>query len=308
MILIISHKQDFTADYVVNKLNKQNIDYYRFNTEDLFQEKILFRYNGHKFDTIIGGNHNIKSVWFRRIKLPDFSDIDVTEGEFIRNEVHSFFTNLWSILGCNWVSIPKNVYEAENKLLQLKTARKLGFNIPNTLVTTDADEIKSFYHQNSKNIIIKSLSDNYVIQNGREKVIFTNKLKQNYIDKIYDYLNLPSIFQEYIEKKIEIRVTVVADKVFSAYVESQDNRKTKIDWRREKLKFKSFKLPREISDKCVNLISEFNLSFGAIDLILTPENEFYFLELNPNGQWAWIEFDTDQSISDSLIEILKRSN
>jgi len=114
----------------------------------------------------------------------------------------------------------------------------------------------------------------------------------------------PSIFQEYIEKDYELRITVVGERVFSAKVESQHNEKTKIDWRKEKLKFTEYKLPDAISKKCVLLLKTLDLNFGAIDLIKTKSGEYIFLEINPNGQWAWIEFDTKLEISEAIISFL----
>jgi glutathione synthase/RimK-type ligase-like ATP-grasp enzyme len=116
---------------------------------------------------------------------------------------------------------------------------------------------------------------------------------------------LPCIFQENIEKRKEYRVTVVGDEVFSASVDSQSNEMTQIDWRRKKLKFRANILPKEIENLCIKLLMELGISFGALDLIETTKGDFYFLEINPNGQWAWIEIDTGLKISDSIIKFLK---
>ncbi len=107
-----------------------------------------------------------------------------------------------------------------------------------------------------------------------------------------------------LEKDFELRITVVGDKVFPAKVNSQSTMSTKIDWRRDRLKFEKAYLPPEIESHCVKLIKLFDLKFGAIDMVKTQSGEYIFLEMNPNGQWVWIEADTGLKISDEIIKFL----
>ena len=123
-----------------------------------------------------------------------------------------------------------------------------------------------------------------------------------------DYNPFPSIVQRNIKKEYEIRVTVVNEAVFAAKVDSQSNADTKYDWRRKKLKFECYDLPESISSKCISLVKRLNLKFGAIDLIKDKSGQYIFLEINPNGQWAWIEMDTGLLISDAIIKELERNN
>jgi glutathione synthase/RimK-type ligase-like ATP-grasp enzyme len=63
-------------------------------------------------------------------------------------------------------------------------------------------------------------------------------------------------------------------------------------------------LPPEIQDKCVRLVEQLELSYGAIDMVLTPEGRYVFLEINPNGQYLWIEEQTGMPISAALCDLL----
>jgi len=114
----------------------------------------------------------------------------------------------------------------------------------------------------------------------------------------------PCIFQQEIKKKLELRVTVIGKEVFCAQVDSQKSMESRTDWRREKNKFESFNLPIDVAEMCVSLVEKLGLRFGAIDLILTPDDSFVFLEINPNGQWVWIETETGLKISEALINEL----
>lgn len=303
MILIITHKTDFTADFVINKLNQRNISYRRLNCEDLFQSAFAIKFNG-KLEYSILNEYDYTSVWFRRTKLPEIENLSGEELLYVLNETDSFFKNLFSLLPAKWLSQPSAVYNAENKLFQLKTAQQIGFKIPKTIITNSKDELRKFYKENNENIIIKPISQTRIQYKESAEFIFTNPVPKNLIDEIEKYDLTPCIFQQNIPKEYEVRTTVVAKDVFSAAVYSQEDSATKTDWRKKKLKFVETKLPNEVEQLCVQLLKKLNLEFGAIDLIKTPEGEYVFLEINPNGQWAWIENQTGQKISESIINFL----
>ena len=305
MIFIITHKDDFTVDFVIEKLNKKGIRYYRFNCEDIDSREYSFSL-GNSTNYHINNIDKINSVWFRRTKLPEIETKNSAEKLFLLNEYDALLSNIYQILSPKkWLSKPIYVYEAENKLLQLKLASLIGLIFPDTLVTNDKTAVVDFFKKHKSKVIIKPLSQGRIIDNNQTKNIFTNLLSKEYIDNIDKYTLTPSILQPYIEKEYEIRVTIVNGKVFSAKVDSQKLENTKIDWRKEKISFSKYSLPQEISDKCLTLVEKLNLSFGAIDLIKTSNGEYVFLEINPNGQWAWIEFDTGLPISDEIINFLK---
>lgn len=303
MILIITHKTDYTADVVVNKLNQRGIGYRRLNCEDLLSSEFSIRF-GEDLKFSILDEDNYQSVWFRRTKLPEIQGLSSEETIYVLNDIDSFLNNIFSILPARWLSRPAAVYEAENKLLQLKTARRIGLTIPDTLVTNSKAELKSFYDENGQDIVIKPISQTRISSKENSAFIFTNPVPQNLIDRIEEFDLTPCIFQRNIPKDYEIRATVVGEKVFAAAVHSQTDEETKVDWRRKKLRFREIALPSEIHDLCVQLTKELDLGFGAIDLIKTPTGEYVFLEINPNGQWAWIESETGQKISDAIIEYL----
>ncbi|CDT01043.1 conserved hypothetical protein [Sphingobacterium sp. PM2-P1-29] len=303
MILIITHKLDFTADFIINKLNEKHIPYKRFNCEEILESTITFELC-ENFTYNILGETNYSSVWFRRIKLPEIDLSPVWHKQYILSEIDSFLHNIFSVLTCPWISEPYNVYKAENKIFQLKIAQFIGFKIPNTIVTTEKGKVSNFFVHNKKTII-KPISRTRINNKNIPEFIFTNSIDSDHQSILKNHDLTPCIFQEEIEKDLELRVTVVGDKVFAAQIKSQDDEETKIDWRRKKMRFTKFELPNEISTKCLAIVKYLNLNFGAIDLILSPSGEYTFLEINPNGQWVWIENDTGLKISDALINLLQ---
>nr|WP_315234397.1 hypothetical protein [uncultured Flavobacterium sp.] len=300
-ILIITHKEDYTSDFVINKLNQRNIKYKRFNCEDIINKNYKIDNN---FKLEFDGETNFGSVWFRRTKLPNIENQKLTQRAYLLSEYESLLKNLFSTIDAKWLSNPFSIYQAENKLYQLKVAKSLGFKTPNTLVTNSKEDLKTFYFNNSKNVIIKPLSQSRINNINETEYIFTNVLEEKHIEELDKFDLTPCIFQEKIEKSIELRVTVVGENVFTAGVNSQILEATKTDWRKEKLEFYTEEIPNEIKEKCISLVKILNLRFGAIDLIKDKEGNYIFLEINPNGQWAWIENETGLEISDSIINEL----
>lgn len=300
-ILIITHREDYTCDFVVNKLNHRNIKYKRFNCEDIINNKYKVDSN---LKLIFEGESSFKSVWFRRTKLPIITTQSPSNFIYLLNEYENLLKNLFCTIDAKWLSDPFSIYQAENKLYQLKVAKKIGFKIPNTLITNSKEELKSFYSNNSKNLIIKPLSQSKFENNNEIEFLFTNILKEEHIEELYNYDLTPCIYQEHIEKSIEFRVTVVGETIFIAGIDSQSIELTRTDWRKGKLKFFKEELPSEIKEKCILLVKSLNLRFGAIDLIKDKYGNYIFLEINPNGQWAWIENETGLEISDSIINEL----
>jgi len=300
MILIVTHTEDYTVDYVANILNKREIPFYRLNTNLL--NEIDYRISFFKtLEVTLAAKPNFRSVWFRRIKLPIFSSLQFEVSKYISLDYESLLFNLLTLYDFkNVISDPYKIYKAENKLFQLKEATRIGFKIPKTLLTSSRDDLKEFIRSTSS--IVKPLRNGQIVFNDTNHLIYTSQIA---ISDLSNEIQLtPAIYQEEITKQFEIRVTVVNNCVFAASVNSQDNESTKVDWRRTRLSFKPFILPKRIEDQCLQLVNNLGLAFGAIDLIYTPADEYYFLEINPNGQWVWIETDTNLPISQALVNYL----
>jgi len=303
MILIITHKEDYTTDYVIDKLNQKSIPYFRFNCEDYLSYDITLEYNTQE---ILSINNVTKftSVWYRRTKLPVIDCENQSEKLFLLNEMDNFMQNLFEIINAKWLSTPISVAAAENKLAQLRIAREIGMNVPSTMITTNTVQLKSFIAKNQKTIIKPIARGRIDYADNTSKLIFTSIITDEIANQIDSYTLTPAIYQEYIEKEYELRVTVVGSEVFAASVDSQTHDEAQIDWRRKKIKFEKYDLPGDLQDQCRIMLKRLNISFGAFDFIKATNGKYYFLEVNPNGQWVWIEKDTGHPISDSIINFL----
>jgi len=126
------------------------------------------------------------------------------------------------------------------------------------------------------------------------------------IDNIDSIKICPGIFQKEIEKLFEIRVTTGGKKIFSVKIDSQNRDDTKLDWRRNQfqLSYSIFELPRKMKNLINHMITKLGLHYSAYDFIFTPNEEFYFLEVNPGGQWLWLEKEIGLQISKALAEYM----
>jgi glutathione synthase/RimK-type ligase-like ATP-grasp enzyme len=304
MILIITHKEDYTADFVIEKLNARRIPYYRFNCEDCLNMNLSVQYDGLFPKVLIDGHSEFRSIWYRRTKLPIVSAQNREEQLYLVKETDAFMHNLFGLIKGRWLSDPFSIEKAENKFLQLAIAKRIGLLVPDTIIGTSRSKVKEFIVGHEK-VIVKPISSGRVhYKDGTAKLIFSNVVPTATIESFEEFDYTPAIFQEYIDKEYEVRVTIVDRRVFSAKVESQLDPESAIDWRRKKRRFEPFNLSGEIEEKCFQLMNELGIGFGAFDFIKSKSGEFWFLEVNPNGQWVWIERDTDLKISEAIINFL----
>lgn len=316
-ILLITNKEDVTVDFVVRELKAREIPYYRLNTEDI-PERTSVDFNVSEDKFLLIDNHNrslfslkdFQSVYYRRpviSNLNHIGDINHQERSFLSRELQYLFEGMYRILGdAFWLNSVFKIREAENKIHQLQRAKKIGFTIPRALISNISSSITSFIAANDDNCILKPIKSGAIGGDNSRSIIFTSQLKHSVADQPSRFKSFPSYIQEHVTKKSDIRCTVVGNKIFAAEIHSQDRNDAKVDWRKSAvpLKHEAHELPKEIEQYCLSLTQSFGLNYSAIDLILDREGNYIFLELNPNGQWAWIENRLALPISHSIVELL----
>lgn len=313
-VLLITNTSDFTCDYVVRSLNKIGADYYRLNTDEIGSAVFLTFDFARDSYTLCDRPKNLtidlltfQSVYFRRPELPKFADEDIThdERQFMQLEVRQTLEGLYKILqNAYWISDIDAIRKAENKVYQQLLAKEIGFQIPTSVITNNPVDFHKFVKDNQGDSIIKPIYSGQIGWPEMQNVVFTSKLETFPSSPQIELC--PSYLQERIEKRYDIRVTVVSEEIFAARIDSQSNQETKTDWRvgENILPHEAITLPQAIQNQCRELLHRLDLHFGAIDFVETPDGEYIFLEINPNGQWAWIETQTGMPISDTIAKQL----
>jgi MvdD family ATP-grasp ribosomal peptide maturase len=202
----------------------------------------------------------------------------------------------------------RHIRHAENKQLQLQAARELGLETPRTLTTNDPAAARAFAEECEGRLVTKMLSSFAVYEGGREFVVFTNPLRPEDLADLSGLSLCPVTFQELLPKSLELRVTVVGHRVMSASIDSQTSARAAHDWRRDGLRllpdWRPYRLPLEVEEKILRLMDYFSLNYGAIDIIVTPDGRHVFLEVNPCGEFFWLERSPGLPISEAIADLL----
>ncbi|MBA2653371.1 MAG: hypothetical protein H0U73_14080 [Tatlockia sp.] len=290
----------FTADHPTKQINSVYLDneYYNWKSSDDFDS-----YEDNEYDV----------VWWRRARKP-YVPKELSHPEdykFVVRENTLFHESLTSNLAPNawWINDKEAASRANFKLLQLRLASQCGFIIPKTLCSNDPNEIKMFLiaHKN-QDVIYKPLCSNFWFEKDKIKLTYTNKIKLSDLTN-HNLLQLvPGLYQTEIKKKYELRVTCFGRYIVAAKLDSQSHEVSKIDWRAlqgENLDIQPYKLPTSIKNKLHNFMDKLGIVFGSFDFIVTPEDDYIFLEVNEQGQFLWVEeFNPDIKMLDIFINFI----
>jgi len=252
----------------------------------------------------------VTAVWHRRIsfgaQLPATLDKQLRHASL--GETSAAAHGMLASLKAFRMDHLQHIRHAENKQLQLQVARELGLDIPRTLTTNDPGTVRAFAESCENGIVTKMLSSFAIYEEGKELVVFTNPVKPEDLEDLSGLNLCPATFQESLAKSLEIRATVVGQRVMCAAVNSQVSARATHDWRRDGLRmiqdWQPYQLPLEVEEKILRLMDYFSLNYGAIDIILTPDGKHVFLELNPCGEFFWLERSPGLPISDAIADVL----
>lgn len=245
--------------------------------------------------------NDIKAIIIRRPSTPNLNK-DEAKNKFLGRELIFGLRAFLESTNAIWMNHPDSNSVASSKPRNLWIANSLGLKVPKTLISSDPLEISNWLESQTKNVI-KSISYGLIKREKSVEMAFTQRVPKNF-NVFEDMLpGVPICIQEEIEKEADIRVTIVGNKVFSAILAQEGN---EIDWRAtdSEAKWKTHNLPKSVYNSCIKLCKELHIEFAAIDLVRSTSGDYYFLELNPNGQWVWIEEETGLPISNAIVEHL----
>lgn len=311
MILIVTNKNDDHADIVIRRLNSIGESFFRINTEQPFNYSMSIRKQKSHVKNLKTGKSivlsEVTSVWLRRRSPLDAPHLDEHFFPFVESEWSHYLRNLWAQLDdVLWMNHPTAIEYGRNKMVQLGLAEQVGFCVPDTLYSNFPDDIIAF--QKKHGVCIYKAHDGWSFAKKNSSAVYTSIIDKPITKKSSKELVIcPGIFQPYIKKAFELRITVVGSDIFATKIDSQACLASRADWRKPNFKdipHQPYVLENADRAKCLILAKRLNLTFAAIDAIVTPQNKFIFLEINCNGQWAWIEAMTHQAISMSIAKTL----
>lgn len=274
----------FSADFPTKQKNSVFIDQQVYRCQTTGSDECIFH-----------GGYDV--VWWRRPRKPNYAKAEVHPDDlkFHKRESLMFHENFSYQLapGAWWVNRKEASVRASYKLLQLRVASEVGLSIPSTLCSNDNQEIINFYQVFQKQgVIYKPLSYQVWNEASGFKVFYTSKIEELAWLETTNCQLYPGIYQQQIAKKYELRVTCFGDYIVAAKIDSQKYFDGRVDWRvlkKEELEVEPYHLPERLKQQIRFLMRELGLVFGTLDFIVTPENEFIFLEINEQGQFLFLE-------------------
>lgn len=251
----------------------------------------------------------IASVWYRRPTAFDFgTDMSAPEREFARREAMQGVGGILRATDCLWVNRPDVDAVSELKPYQLDLARRLGMRVPRTLMTNDPQEVSDLLATADRPIAYKAFTGGVIhypgaFPAGLLTTVVGDELREH-LDRVGHTM---CMFQEYVDKAYEVRLTVMGNTYFPVTIDSQATDETKADWRglSSTMPYGPYRpLPDEVVKKTQALMAELGAVYGAVDFIVTPDGEYVFLEVNPMGQFMWMHHDLGLPMGDHLADLL----
>jgi glutathione synthase/RimK-type ligase-like ATP-grasp enzyme len=293
-VLIITNDHDEHADAVVGELNNRNVPVFRFHPEDFphacsvsieIQAGLIngeLRNADHRvaFDDIC-------AAWFRRSRNLYDGRISRTSEkleDYVRWQSSATVVAVCASLPTLWVSHPFALRRGEVKALQLVEASRAGLKTPQTLISNDPARAATFVDAlGDAECAIKPLMAVGVTDEKGYRLPLTTTLPSGH--SLESVAVASTMFQPYVEKAFELRCVAIGERIFAAKMDSQASEDSRLDWRGGNPEHEIFALPEQVQASIHLLMDAFELNFASLDMIVTPEGEFVFLELNPNGQW-----------------------
>ncbi len=305
-IAIFSGKGDLHAHVVNNRLNQlTGYQCQIFETDSVTGNSnitwssggvcSLLDYQGELIDL-----PDIDLIWWRRSgksqKLPveemDESSVDLIHKDCAASILGSVLTQFSG----QWVSEPFATTRAENKLYQLAVAQRVGFKVPKTIVSQNPDAIRTFCHELNNEVIVKP------VRGSGKKPLFTRKIQTEHLENEYGMQATPATYQEAIDGFKHLRINCFGSTIKSVLIEAD-----RLDWRENlDVPIYEYQLSQENQNKVYDLLKALDLRMGIMDCKINTKGEMVWLEINPQGQFLFLEGITDIPMTDCFVNFIKQ--
>ncbi len=312
MLLILTNSLDVTADYLGSVLARRNVPFLRLDTDTALQHVGVEYEAGGPLVRLGGEWHppeRFTNIWYRRPeRLRQVGAAQTPESKFVVEEwAEALEGFLAHIEEARWMNHPSRNVLASHKLEQLSRANSFGLRTPETLVTQDPDRFREFYTRHRGAVIVKPMASGYVERHEEERdsLVYTNRVGPEHLNDLDDLRGCPTLFQRLIEKACDVRITVVDGDMYSVELTAREpDGSQRCDIRRNNMddvSYRAITLPDEVRAKVAALVASYRLRFAAIDMAVTPAGEWVYFEVNPNGQWAWLDLCGATNIAASFV-------
>jgi MvdD-like protein with pre-ATP grasp domain/glutathione synthetase-like protein len=316
IVLVLTNSADATADYLLDRCARRGAQFFRVDTDRLVANaRVSYDADGPLMEL----HHarvrpqNVAAIWLRRphpLSVPPA--YDPAEEEHVREEwseaAEGFFAH---VDGHRWMNHPSNNARASHKLSQLTVAQRCGLAIPETLVTQDPQAFRHFWRTHDGGIIVKPLASGTVErdQSSDDTHIYTSPVSVDMLDRCDLVTQCPTLVQERIRKRKDVRVCSVDSSLIAVAMTGVDAQgEQRLDIRIHNMlgvRYERVDMPFEVAEGVRRLVVTYGLRFAALDFAIDENGRWIFFEVNPNGQWAWLDQMAQTNITDAIIDALR---
>ncbi|BCJ33570.1 ATP-grasp ribosomal peptide maturase [Actinocatenispora thailandica] len=311
-VLVLTHWFDPTADMVIEQLNRRRVPVYRVDPGDLPSRLTVTGELGPEgFTAFLQlperslSLADVSCAWYRRPTAFHFPR-GLTDGDrrWAAAEARAALGGLIQLVP-NWLNHPAAIGRAEYKPIQLDAARRLGLNVPATMITNDPEHAAGFVTELGGSVMYKPLSAPLATSPGGDPVmLYTTPVTTAQASSAGVSLTM-HLFQQRIPKDHELRVAYVDGTCYTARIDTGSRRAAE-DWRadHEHVSYRVDDLPNDVTRMLGDLIQALGLRYAAVDMIVDPTGCHWLLEVNPNGQFGFIENATGLDIAAAIADAL----
>jgi hypothetical protein len=301
-VLIITERDDIHGHALIWALNRTGVRCDRWSLSEFPEEqrtsvRISNSSSPPRF-CVPGLLETYQSIWVRRLAIPGAisPSLATADIEMALNQARRSCEGIRFIFSpqSTWINPLDAREKANRKPQQLLAARKAGFVIPETLLSNDPEEIRRFYREHREDVVCKFFTPAFWENraNGTLSASFTAPLTRELLENDTAFTSCPAIYQQYIQKRSDLRVTFFGSSYHAVRIWSQRSSMGAVDFRsdmRSESPMESMELEPECLERCMELSSQLGLLHGSYDFAEGPDGSLTFLEINEMGQFLWLE-------------------
>ncbi|MEV3855028.1 ATP-grasp ribosomal peptide maturase [Streptomyces sp. NPDC050095] len=312
-ILAVTFLGDSTADLVLAELHGRGVPVVRLDPGVDFPTDA--RMSAHLTDHGLSGTihtptrmfelDDVRSVYWRRpTPYGGTGPGNTAEERFTNSQSRAGYSGILANLpGALYVNHPWRNRDAEYKNAQLAAASCVGMHVPESLITTDPDDARRFIREHGSAVYKPLRLVHLPGDDGKGRTVWVRAVKPTEVDERVSLC--PHFFQACVDKVADIRLAAVGEELFATRIEIDGDH---LDWREDynRLSYAPVPVPAAVRVAVRAYLDALELTFGAFDFALDADGRWWFLECNPNGQWAFVDAPTRQAITEALADTLQK--
>lgn len=313
-VLILATEHDISVDRVVRALAARGVPVFRADLAWFPQELTLDAelHDGRWVGRLATPNREValgalRSVWYRSPSAFEFpTTMSATERRHAQHEAKLGLGGVLAGLPVLWVNHPSRHADAGYKPRKLVAAASAGLTVLPTLVSNEAAAVHRFAGQSGQlGVVTKMFGAPAICEQGGRRVALTQRLSGSDLGDLRGIEITAHQFQRWTSKREEARVIVIGRHVFAVAIRAHSDA-AHVDWRAdyEALSYEQITPPDAVRRGVIAVMAELELVYGAFDFVITPDDRWVFLEVNPGGQYGWLEDVADVPLTATMVDLL----